>query len=619
MAMVEAILALLARGWSQRRIARELGVNRETVGRYVGLVRRRGGAAQGESGVGEAAPSAAFDPPRPAPSPLGSADSKPAKAPIGSGEAPLGSGGPKPATEAPLGSATAAPEPAEPGGLVGPSNGGFIALRPPADQVTLGGAAPEDRAPLGSDPSAAAAPSGTGGVREDAACFSPPTGRSRCEPFRPIILAKLEEGLSAQRIWQDLVAEHGYDGRYWSVRRFVAKVGRTTPLPFRRMECGPGEEAQVDFGAGAPVVDAADRRRRTRVLRVVLSHSRKAYSEAAFREGTDEFLGCLEDAFWAFGGVPRTVVIDNPKTMVEHPDWYDPELNPKVEAFARHYGCVILPTKVRTPRHKGKVERGMGYVQDNALKGRSFTSLAAENRHLGHWEATVADTRLHGTTRRQVGKVFAEVERPALLPLPAGRFPRFQEARRTVHRDGHVEVAKAYYSVPPEYVGRQVWVRWDGHLVRVFNHRFEPIAVHAQHEPGRFSTQAQHLDSRKISSVERGTEWLLKKVALIGPQAERWAQAMLQERGIAGVRVLVGLKSLAGTHSSEAIEKACSVALTHRAFRLRTVRALLARGGGQEQTALLETHPIIRDLAEYGTFVRAALHREPAPAAPNPE
>jgi hypothetical protein len=310
--------------------------------------------------------------------------------------------------------------------------------------------------------------------------------------------------------------------------------------------------------------------------------------------------------------VPRTVVIDNLKAVVTHADWYDPDLNPKVQSFCRHYGCVILPTRVRTPRHKGKVERGVGYVQDNGLKGHTFTGLGAENQHLVEWEAAVADTRIHGTTRRQVGKVFREVEQPALLALPAGRFPRFQEARRRVHRDGHVEVAKAYYSVPPEYVGRQVWVRWDGRLVRVFNHRFEPIAVHAQHEPGRFSTRSEHIHSKKISSVERGAEWLLKKTALIGPGAGRWAEAMLQERGIEGVRVLVGLVSLARAHPANAIEEACEKALTHRAFRLRALRQILKYGGDrQEPFEFLQEHAVIRDLSEYGQVVRASLRQEP--------
>jgi len=100
-------------------------------------------------------------------------------------------------------------------------------------------------------------------------------------------------------------------------------------------------------------------------------------------------------------------VIDNLRAAVKHPDWYDPELNPKLQAFSEHYGVVIIPTKPYTPRHKGKVERGVGYAQDNGLKGHTFDSLEAENRHLLCWEENIADTRIHGTTKKQVGKVFA--------------------------------------------------------------------------------------------------------------------------------------------------------------------------------------------------------------------
>src|SRR5205085_5316999 len=147
----------------------------------------------------------------------------------------------------------------------------------------------------------------------------------------------------------------------------------------------------------------------------------------------------------------------------------------------QHYGTVILPTKPYTPRHKGKVERGIDYVQENALKGRTFASLEEQNRFLLEWESHTADTRIHGTTRRQVGGLFSTVEKAALLPLPAERFPNFREAQRVVHRDGHIEVERAYYSVPPEYLGRTLWVRWDGRLVRIFNQRFELIATHVRH------------------------------------------------------------------------------------------------------------------------------------------
>jgi len=200
--------------------------------------------------------------------------------------------------------------------------------------------------------------------------------------------------------------------------------------------------------------------------------------------------------------------------------------------------------------------------------------------------------------------------------LPAGRFPSFEEGRRSVHWDGHVEVAKAYYSVPPEYTGRQVWVRWDGHLVRVFNGKMEQIALHVQVEPGTFQTQDQHLHAKKISQVEQGTVLLRRRAALLGTHTEQWARQMLQARGIAGVRVLVGLLSLTHKHSREQIERACDIALTHGAVRLKTIRQLLQRGGcKQEQFEFLEEHPIIRHLEDYQAIVQASFGTEPVEKA----
>ena len=534
MVRVRGIKVLRAQGWSFRRIARELGVHRETVSRYVRLWE----AGWGEGGTGppgdEGAESACN-------LPAGSDEQNRPNPPAGSGsdgERPEGQNRPNP-----------------PAGSSGPS--------------------------------------------------------SRCEPYRKQIEAALQQGLSAQRIWQDLRAEHGFAAGYDSVKRFVRRLKAATPLPFRRIECEPGAEAQIDFGKGAPVGEQPRRRRKSHVMRVVLSHSRKGYSEAVFHQDTDSFLRCLENAFWAFGGVVRVVVPDNLKAAVAQADWYDPEINPKVRSFCEHYGIVILPTRPRTPRHKGKVERGVDYVQENALKGRSFTTLAEQNAHLRQWESQVADTRIHGTTRRQVRQVFEQIERPALGPLPATRFPNFTEERRKVHRDGHIEVAKAYYSVPPEYLGREVWARWDGRLVRVFNQRFEQIAVHARREPGRFSTQDKHIPAEKRSGVERGSAWLLSQTRRIGPRAGRWAEQMLAARGIEGVRVLLGLLALTKRHEASAIEDACRIAAGHGEYRLRTLRTLLKRQApADEQTTFLEEHPIIRSLSEYGELVHTAFTKE---------
>jgi transposase len=562
MALIEAILSLRRRGWSRRRIARELGIDRETVTRHL---------------------RAAAEPSKPAnapPGPTGSAaDPKPANAPIGSEP---NAGASKPAN-APTGSEV------------------------PGTDVVRASPEPAEASQVESDPSAS--PDGVAPMAPNSADLG--AGRpSDCAPWRTLIEAKLDQGLTAQRIYQDLVTEHGFTGSYYSVRRFTRRLGQGRPLPFRRLECGPGEEAQVDFGTGAPIRLAEGRLRRPHVFRIVLSYSRKGYSEAVSRQTTDSFLRSLENAFWHFGGVPQRLVLDNLRAAVSKADWFDPDLNPKVQAFCQHYGLVMLPTKPRTPRHKGKIERGIGYVKGNALKGHVFASLDEQNQHLLHWEQTVADTRMHGTTRQQVGKRFHE-ERTALQPLPAARFPCFNEGRRIVHRDGHVEVDKAYYSVPPEHLGRQVWVQWDNHLVRVLNQRQQSIAVHAKRQPGCFSTQNKHIPLEKTSPIEHGAERLLGKVRRLGMQATRWAEAMIQVRGVAGVRVLYGLLSLSRRHSGDQIDRACGVAHGHGAYRLRVVRALLQRHEAEQPCfEFMDEHPLIRPLSEYANLVHHSFHKE---------
>jgi transposase len=422
--------------------------------------------------------------------------------------------------------------------------------------------------------------------------------QSLCQPWQPQIEVAVAVGLSAQRIYQDLVVEHGFSGSYQAVKRFVRQLRQTQPVPFVRMEVAPGAEAQVDFGQGAWVL-VEGKRKRPHLFRIVLSHSRKGYSEVVWQQTTESFIRCLENAFRYFGGVPRTLIIDNLRAAVTRADWYDPELNAKVEEFCRHYGTVMLPTRPAMPRHKGKIESGINYGQENALRGRSFASLAAQNLSLSDWESGVADTRIHGTTRQQVGKVFNEVERAKLLPLPAGLFPVFEEAPRTVHRDGYVELKRAYYSVPPEYVGRQVWVRWESRLLRVINQRREVIAVHALAEPGKFTTDPAHLHSPYRRVVQESLDHLLDRARLIGVQTGSWAEAMVQQRGPIGTRVLHGLLSLAQKHPVKALEQAAQKALHHGTWRLRDLRTLLAQPAPSPQLDFLETHPLIRNLDTY--------------------
>ncbi|MFU8832758.1 MAG: IS21 family transposase [Wenzhouxiangella sp.] len=442
---------------------------------------------------------------------------------------------------------------------------------------------------------------------------------SACEPYGDRIGEMLEKGLSAQRIYQDLKSDHGFEGGYDAVKRFARRLKKADPKRVWRMETLPGEEAQIDFGFVSCIEDASGRKRRKPVFRVILSCSRKGYTEMVDRQDTETFIRALENSFRHFGGVPRTLCPDNLKAAVIRADWYDPELNPKIESFCLHYGTAMMPTLPRRPEHKGKVESGVKYAKENALRGRTFPSLAEANRHLRQWEEQVADGRIHGTTRRQVRQCFEELERPALLPLPRDMFPCFREGQRKVHRDSYVEVDKAYYEVPAEHIGQQVWARWDGRTVRIYDRNMRQIALCAAQPPGTFSS-ALHARGRRSSSVEQDKGYWLHRAHTLGDHCGLWALEVMCERGAPAIRVVQGLVHMAGRHAAPEIDRACGRALSHGAYRLSDLRRLLAQPDEQTAMPFIQEHPLIRKMGEYAAFMEMLtenINRQPHQEACN--
>jgi transposase len=558
-----SIQKLAAQGWSLRRIARELGLNRRTVRRYI------------EAGPKCTAPHAVVtsgsNAVEPSPHRAGEAKCTTSDDHVTTGSMVESDE----ANQATHGSATDSP----PTGLVDHQA-----------QLSLGATALEQ----------------TGKTllrRQDS--------RSRCESLRGVIQPLATAGLTARRIHQDLVQDHGFTGSYQSVKRFVSALRASTPERIYRIEVQPGEEMQVDFGLGAPVLSADGKTRRTWVFRAVLSFSRRGYSEVVFHQDTESFLRAIENAFRHFGGVPLILNLDNLKAAVLKAHWYDPALNPKIVAFGQHYGISILPCRPRTPEHKGKVERGVAYVKCNALKARKFSSLSEQNTFLRHWEETIADTRIHGTTKQQVKALF-EVEKPHLRPLPPGIFPCYREERRRVGRDSYVQVKQAYYQVPMEYIGHDVWVRVDSLSVRVFNQKQELIASHVPGAPGSYMAPmgVGGFDLKGGGAMTAARGWIVR-AAQLGPHAGLWAEGAWRERGLEAVRSLMGLCGLTSRHSREAIERACATALSRPTYSYRDLIDLLKEGPAalqQTQLDLKETapkesnHPLIRPLSVYHLF-----------------
>src|SRR3974377_1003317 len=271
---------------------------------------------------------------------------------------------------------------------------------------------------------------------------------SFCEPYREAIELGLSRGRNATAIWQDLVSEHGFRGGYQTVKRFVRKLrGNQPPQPRAVIFTAPGEEAQVDYGKG-PMTRGppSGKYPRTRLFVMTLGRSRKAARFLTFRSSSRIWAELHEKAFRRFGGSTRVVVLDNLREGVLVPDIYDPALNPLYRDVLAHYGAVAMPSRIQDPDRKGKVESGVGHAQRTPLKGLRFESLEEAQAYLDHWEQRWADTRIHGTTKRQVAALFAE-EKPFLLPLPVEPFRYYQYGERIVHLDGCVEVEAAYYEI----------------------------------------------------------------------------------------------------------------------------------------------------------------------------
>ena len=428
-----------------------------------------------------------------------------------------------------------------------------------------------------------------------------PGRKSNCLPHKDWILSQLEAGLTAQRIYQDLRSDFGFQGSYQTVKRFVRSLRRLEPDRVWRIEVQPGEEAQVDFGLGAPVLGEDGKRRRSWVFRIVLSYSRKAYSESVFHQNNETFIRCCENGLRHFGGVPKTLNLDNLKAAVLNFDWADPNLNPRFMDFARHYELAVLPCLPKTPEHKGKVENSVGYIKRNALANRTFESLKAQNDFLRQWESSIADVRIHGTTKRQVLRMFDE-EKPHLQTLPSSLFPCYKMAQRSVHRDGFVEVERSYYSAPPERIGSQVWVKWDSREVRLLDDTFTQLVIHRRLEPGKFSESLGI--GGGAGALQSNLDYWLRRAGELGPSCHQWSKGLVERRGFEAIRSLMGLVHLAENVTFKSLNQACATGTARGLHRLRDIRALLTTPNSQTQLNFTETHPLIRNLNEYELFIQ---------------
>jgi transposase len=423
---------------------------------------------------------------------------------------------------------------------------------------------------------------------------------SACEPYREIIAEALSRGRNAVAIWQDLVDDYGFPARYASVRRFVVALRGSNPTDARVViTTAPGEEGQVDYGEGPMVRDrGTGKYRRTRLFVLTLGYSRKSVRLLVWHSSAQVWAELHERALRRLGGTVRVIVLDNLKEGVLTPDVYDPTLNPLYRDVLAHYGVVALPCRVGDPDRKGKVEAGVGHTQKTPLRGLRFETLEEAQAYLDRWDARWADTRIHGTTKRQVAAMFAE-EQPALGALPLEPFRYYRFGVRTVHLDGCVEVEAAYYGAPPGWIGRRVDVQWNDLFVRLLDPKTgQLLREHVRAPRGWHQIE----DADRPRRTPPKTLALLDAAMRVGPAVSTICDHIHRHEGEAGVRRILGVLTLAKKHGPAVLEDAAKAALDLGVPTYRFLRRYLERRLPAPLT-LRQVDPLIRQLTLYRDLI----------------
>jgi transposase len=400
-------------------------------------------------------------------------------------------------------------------------------------------------------------------------------------PHRKWIEEKLQDSrITAKQVWRLLREEKGVQTAYCTVKRYLrAEFKFGAPPVTVRLEVEPGSQAQVDFGYVGRMVDPLTKKiRKTWVFLMTLSYSRHRFARFVFRQDSPTWIDCHRRAFEYFGGVPASVVIDNLRSGVLKPDLYDPTLNRAYGEMERHYGFVVDPTRLRTARHKGKVERSVPVVRQQLLAGRTFRDIDEANERALRWSKEEIGMDIHGTTQRRPWEVFLQEELPRLRPVAAEPFECPQWKQCTVHPDHHIVFDRSYYSLPTRYIGKEVWARGDSRLVKIFLEG-ELIKVHARAErPGTWRTDPTDYPPQKLAYLMAVPTYCRAQAAQVGPKTEALVKAVLNDHAMRNLRKAQAILRLADKYGSSSMEAAAERALFFGNFHYRSLKLILEKG-----------------------------------------
>ena len=380
---------------------------------------------------------------------------------------------------------------------------------------------------------------------------------------------------------QRLRDEQGLSASWGVFYRYVAKHWpdrlRTAPrVTIRRDDPPAGEEAQVDFFyVGLWDDPETGRRRKLYAFLLTLSHSRHQFLYPTPAKDSAAWLAGHVAAFAFLGGVPTRLVLDNLTAGITHADRYDPRVNRAYGELARHYGCLVDPTRVAHPKDKPRVERNVQYARDSCFAGRSSGTLAALRAEAARWCREVAGQRLHGTTGERPFVAFQQREAAALRPLPPQPWEQAVWTSALVGPDCHLRAGNVAYSVPFKHVNRRLEVRLGARTVQIYDGAIL-LTTHARQAQGRV-TRLDHYPEAGRAFLHGTPAASLRRAQEVGAATAARVAALLAEPTLTRLRDVHALLRLTDRYPRERLERACARATAVGDGRYRTVRGILER------------------------------------------
>lgn len=422
-------------------------------------------------------------------------------------------------------------------------------------------------------------------------CMKDPLRDSKLEPYKGLIGPLLERGFSTRVIHQYLIEEHSFAGSYSCVQRYtkhllkISPKNLTVPLNFKA-----GEAAQVDFGQGPVLLDQRSNKQvRTWFFVMTLCFSRHQYVELVRHQDVETWLHCHKNAFEWFGGVPKKVIIDNPKCAIIKASSREPEVQRSYEELAQSYGFIIHACPPRDPQKKGRVESGVKYVKRNFLPLRQLGSLQEGNKQLKEWILEKAGHRIHGTTRERPLDRFVEVEQAALKPLPSDPIEICTWHKARLYRDCHIRFDYGRYSAPYRYANQVLWLKVTPTTVSIYaDHRC--LTTHARtFDPDKPRTRIEHLPANTRAFFSQDAVWCQEQAERIGEHCLIVVETLLTDPVRDLLRAAQSVIRLARKYNRARVESACRRAVLFHSINLSTIQEILKKG--------LDYEPIVSEIS----------------------